>query len=273
MAEHGAQDADKGLHEPFFAVYNNATDRANHSPVAGPRGPTVAQFRDLEAGDVRKLALQLDDYSAWVLTNHDPVTWERFNTGSVAAHASTHIDGGSDEVAGEQLSASYSPSNYTGGGTILAHLQGIDSALGGGTAPVRYDAYDSVGGVNVTSGAIVTLDNERLSNANVSLSAGVITVNKAGLYLVQGRVTVNVTSGTSRSITECYLRLNSVQVAGTYGLIYNREITEGGGTASFFAFLNLSVGNTLDLYAQRISGSSTISSIADGSCIVLEEKL
>jgi len=45
-------------------------------------------------------------------------------------HDSTHVSGGSDEIAGESLAVTHSPSNYTASAATLAgHLSGVDAAL------------------------------------------------------------------------------------------------------------------------------------------------
>jgi len=142
-------------------------------------------------------------------------------------------------------------------------------------SPLLWEAYDSTGGVNVGSAATVVIDTIGQDSDDVDLAAGVVTINRAGTYRVHGRVTVNATSGTSRSITECYLERDPgdgfAAVPGTYGLIYNREVTEGGGVASFFRVIDLDVGDLLRLRADRISGTSTIETIANGSGLMIEE--
>jgi hypothetical protein len=69
--------------------------------------------------------------------------------GPPAAHAPTHVSGGSDEIDGDSLDIDFSPTNYVGGATLIAHLSGIDSALVGGDAgaliiPVRKASAGSI---------------------------------------------------------------------------------------------------------------------------------
>lgn len=52
------------------------------------------------------------------------------STFTPSAHASTHISGGGDAIAGESLAVTLSVTNYTAGtATLSGHLSGIDSAL------------------------------------------------------------------------------------------------------------------------------------------------
>lgn len=54
-------------------------------------------------------------------------------------HATRHVDGGADEIAGEDIAVAFTPSNYTpSSGTLEGQLDGIDTALAGvgGDPPV-----------------------------------------------------------------------------------------------------------------------------------------
>jgi hypothetical protein len=58
-------------------------------------------------------------------------TLAEFVASVFGSHAPSHVDGGSDEIAGEDLAIAFTPANYTPtGGTLAGQLEGIDAALG-----------------------------------------------------------------------------------------------------------------------------------------------
>lgn len=57
----------------------------------------------LEAADVHKLALQLDTQAFWLLTNHDPVTWQALGAGAVAFLDLTDTPASYSEQGGKRL--------------------------------------------------------------------------------------------------------------------------------------------------------------------------
>jgi len=90
-ARHRDQQLNDGLHAPLSWTFANAAARTSFTPTSGfPSSPTSV--------DVLKFALQLDDNSVWVLTSVSPITWEPVASVTVAAHASTHENGGIDEI-------------------------------------------------------------------------------------------------------------------------------------------------------------------------------
>ena len=74
---------------------------------------------------------------------------EEESSGAPAAHASTHISGGGDEVDGDQIDIDWNPSNYTPTTAptevtsvdhLTAHLAGIDTALAGAGGAFSIDS-------------------------------------------------------------------------------------------------------------------------------------
>lgn len=74
-----------------------------------------------------------------VLYRWDGSAWQPLGSSTVAAHASTHIKDGSDEIDGDQLDIDWNPSSYTPTTSptevtnvdhLTAHLAGIDAQLG-----------------------------------------------------------------------------------------------------------------------------------------------
>lgn len=60
-------------HSPFDLIYLNATDR-----IAG-NNETRGKSITVDMIDPPRKALQLDDYTEWLLINNSPITWVRAN--------------------------------------------------------------------------------------------------------------------------------------------------------------------------------------------------
>lgn len=79
------------------------------------------------AGDVGKVCRQLDDDSFWVLIATTP-TWQALSPAALAAHASTHQNGGADEIsvaglsgelADDQPPKTHATAHQSGGGDAI----------------------------------------------------------------------------------------------------------------------------------------------------------
>jgi len=108
---------------------------------------------------------------------------------TIAAHASKHITGGSDEVDGDKLDIDWNPSNYTPATTppevdnvdnLVAHLYGIDQELGQKLENVVEDTTPQLGGD-------LDCQNNKLTNllgllfkaeTELTISSGAITVTQ-----------------------------------------------------------------------------------------------
>jgi hypothetical protein len=134
-----------------------------------------------------------------------------------------------------------------------------------GAASIYFDAYDTIGGTNISSGwTDVPLDGERIKDSAFSHtgSSAEVTINTAGTYLVIGRVGTDVTSGTSRSESGMRIMLDTgngySEIPGSRGVMYNRITSQGGTHAAVSMILSLNVGDKLKMQAQRYSGTNTI---------------
>lgn len=82
------------------------------------------------------------------------------------AHAASHLDGGTDELAGDDLTVSYAASFYTGGPTLASHLAGIDEAFENASAGVWWVAQAAAPGGDGSRGAPFRTFTEALAVAN-----------------------------------------------------------------------------------------------------------
>ena len=114
-------------------------------------------------------------------------------------------------------------------------------------------------------------------SSDFELAAGVITVKRAMLALVSYHVSVDIASGTDRTV--CRLNLQRaalgssfVNVNGAASFLYNRQNTEGEGSASVSQIIEFSANDQLRVRAQKADDSnSTVQTIADACSFTLLE--
>jgi hypothetical protein len=111
--------------------------------------------------DIGKAARQLDDDSFWVLQDDSPVTWGQLTPASsgVPAHASTHENGGADEISVAGLSGvladaqtpSAHASSHQNGGADEISVAGLSGALADPQTPTTHSTSHENGGADEIS--------------------------------------------------------------------------------------------------------------------------
>jgi hypothetical protein len=141
-----------------------------------------------------------------------------------------------------------------------------------------WSGYDTTGGTTITSAATVTIDTVfQSSSASVfSLASNQLTVSKTGIYEVTMDCTTGVTSGTTRSESQCYVEVNTgvsfAEITGTRCENYNRTATVGDATTCSATFLHsITSGDILRIRAVRTAGTSTVATVADQSRLTVRE--
>ena len=86
------------------------------------------------------------------------------------------------------------------------------------------------------------------------------------------RVSTDISSGSSRSVSRAFLNNNDVFVAGSNIYMYNRQSTEGENTASGCLILDLVSGDTLNVIVKRHSGTDSLRCVA-AACAMTITKL
>ncbi len=180
-------------------------------------------------------------------------------------HSATQDQGGNnvnDDLEAQALSLGFGQFVYnTGSGiTNLVPGSGIGKSVIG-TA----QTFTSATTVNLTEDGIPDL------NYGIDTSNDQVNVFIAGLYLCIYSVSVDVSSGTNRSVSRSRLLLNGTepteQVTRAYG--YNRNTTDGKATLQNTCLINLEAGDTLEIEVTRESGASTLTTIAGEGNITL----
>ena len=145
-----------------------------------------------------------------------------------------------------------------------------------GNEKIGFEVYDALGGQTtaVTDAPVVlNLDTVRTSNSNISLASNEVTVNRTGIYHVNFRVSTQVSTGTSRSTSACYLETDTgsgfTKIAGSDGFMYNRQATSnlGVNTGSVSLVLDIDSGDKFRIIFYRDNGTDTIQTIGGGSGI------
>lgn len=153
----------------------------------------------------------------------------------------------------------------------------VDSTTGSAAwIPIRNDVistYDNAGGQTFTGTITINLDTVKANtNSSIfSLATDVITVNANGSYAFSYDCTLGINTGSNaRSQCQTFLEVDTgggfVEVDGSRAATYNRNLAQGQNTSSMSNLtLSVAAGDQFRLRATRISGSSTIVTIADGS--------
>lgn len=135
----------------------------------------------------------LDASTSDVLT-WDGSAWSPASSATPGAHASSHIDGGSDAIDGDKLEITWTPTNYTRDSTtpteadtdddLTAHLQGIDTKLGANATSISdhiadtSDAHDASAISVLDAGALLAATDVEAALAEI---AGEVDTNTAGV--------------------------------------------------------------------------------------------
>lgn len=117
------------------------------------------------AGDVGKYCLQQDDSSQWMLTNHSPMTWLRFDGGEVAAADITDSTtvGRAVLTAADAASARSAIGAGTGNGS--SNFSGAYADLTGKPTLGTASALNVAASGDATAGEVVKGNDTRLSDA------------------------------------------------------------------------------------------------------------
>jgi hypothetical protein len=187
-------------------------------------------------------------------------------------------DGDSEEL---RISTTISGVNPTKDGHLTTKWyvdDQIADVVASGVYNAYFDAYDSSGDTDVTSGwTDIPFDTDRektsdFTHDTVSAPSEII-INTTGTYVVVARVTIYQSAGDSRSEASMRLTLDSGSgynyVNGSLARMYSRSNSQGASTAVVILLLDLEKTNGLRVQAQRESGGGTIKTLADGSSLTI----
>jgi len=144
---------------------------------------------------------------------------------------------------------------------------------GDAVALESYELQDLTGGQQLTATPVtINFNGPRIANANFTYVGGELEFLVDGLYFILGRVTADITAGTSRSESQFYLEQDIgtgwASISGTTGILYHRNSSEGGNTANVSCIFNATAGDKVRIQAYRASGTSTIITVPEGSSLL-----
>jgi hypothetical protein len=140
----------------------------------------------------------------------------------------------------------------------------------------HFGAYDDTGGLDVTAGATVVFDTEKVVHPPFSYddTTGILTIQRDGLYKIGYDVSLDMTAGGVRSNGRAFLEVNTgggyAEESGFRGFSYHRSVGVGEDSMHGALQLSLSDGDLLRIRAIRHSSSDTLETIADGSRFLAE---
>jgi len=122
----------------------------------------------------------------------------------------------------------------------------------------------------------INVENRKDANYTHAVNSAEITIASAGDYEISFTVATNVTSGTIRSISEASLYRKPAagvyaEVIGTRVFMYNRVVSLGYGTGSCDTVLTCAANDVIKIRALVTSGPSTVSTIPNGSRIMIKK--
>lgn len=131
-----------------------------------------------------------------------------------------------------------------------------------------YVVTDTTGNTDISGispGTIITMDDEKLSNANYTLeSTGVVTVGSAGIYEIFYAICWDITdtSGATRSCVEGWLQRDQgsgtwIAIPGSYGRGYVREASGGSGTSGH-VYVELATDESVRVMGLQIYGGGSV---------------
>lgn len=136
------------------------------------------------------------------------------------------------------------------------------------------DVYDNAGGQTFTTGTVhLNLDTTRINTDTTffSLANDNVTINSNGTYEVTYRVSTDISSGAARSTSKAWIAKNGVEVDGSRVYMYNRVNGNGANTGSATMLLQLTAGDVINVYVNRVGGTDTLTTIADGSGLTITQ--
>jgi len=192
-------------------------------------------------------------------------------TSGTTGTAGTSGNTGTSGVSGSSGTSGNGGTSGTSGSSGLTGTAGTSLR-----ASEAVDVYDNAGGQTFTSGTItLNLDTTRINTDTsvYNLTSDVLTVNSAIRGLIQFRVSTDVSSGTARSISFAYLERDTgsgySEVDGSRVYMYNRSSNQGENTGTASVILSVGAGDKFRIRVARLAGTDTISTIADGSGLMI----
>jgi len=97
-----------------------------------------------------------------------------------------------------------------------------------------------------------------------------VTVLRSGLYKITADASIDVDTGSARSVSRAYLVDDNVEITGTSCFMYNRIAGNGDQSCSITTIRALSADSEIQLRVERHTGSDTLIATANSNRITFE---
>ena len=102
-----------------------------------------------------------------------------------------------------------------------------------------------------------------------TIASGVVTIVNAGVYHISYSILTDVTTGTSRSESEAFLRINGTgELVNSQVIMYNRDGTEGAATGAKTMLYSATANDTIEIVARLRAANSTNIRIIQGQTVL-----
>ena len=139
-----------------------------------------------------------------------------------------------------------------------------------------FDAYDSTGGQTISSTTPITIniDSTRKNTGHFSLTSNEVTFNTQDTFIIMFRVSVEVNSGSNISTGVTYLELDTGsgfnELPGTRSYLYHhQDSNKGTNTATSHLIYDAGIGDIIRIRYQKLVGTDTLETLANGSGITI----
>jgi hypothetical protein len=271
--------ANKTLTTPTIGDMSNATH--NHQNAAGGGALDAAALGSGTLADGRVAESNVTQHQAALSITESQIS-DLDHTDGDAIH---------DDVAGEIAALTEKASPVSGDLLIIEDSAAsnakkkvqVGNLPGGGGSDNIFAARDDTGGITILSSPTFkdvewTVEDRKDSAYSHSTSASEedITLVDAGDYVIHVDVSVDITSGSARTVLEGKLQLKPSggsfgDVAGSLFYLYARDSATPRASASAVFFVTASANDVIKVSLTKLYGSNACDTLADGSRIFIRK--
>lgn len=136
-----------------------------------------------------------------------------------------------------------------------------------------FDGYDGIGELSlipINQYYDIRITNQRSIDNDAydhKINDSHITILEEATYIIFGRVSTYISSGSIRTQSSMRLLRNGQEIPGSISYMYNREVIEGYNTGCSWIIQRLNKYDKISMQAKLNSGSNSLRTVKDGSSI------
>lgn len=121
-----------------------------------------------------------------------------------------------------------------------------------------------------TSFLTIKFDTNIITDSDYTYSNGTVIFNRSGRYRISYDISINVSVGSNRSISETTINFNGTDSVGGRSYGYHRVTSKGHNSASASVILNVILFDSIQIQSRRISGSDTLVTLPNACRLTIE---